>query len=596
MNAKADINRLKLAVSGGEGSAVSLPAKEEAPEARTEVRDYGVFYIDTKVAEGGKVIELPPMWLCDRLEIIGRGMDEGHDHYRVLRWRSRGSKQERMHAMNLGMVGDRQGWALLQAGGLAIAPSRRARESLASWLQVGGEDLMHAISHRGGWNHGAYVLPSGEVIGNPDTPLFYNGDRSHAHAYQPKGSIESWRNVVAKLCAGNSRPMLAIGAALAAPLLHLVGLECGGFHLYGPSGCGKTTSANVGASVWGHPREQVLNWDATALALSNAAAARNDGLMSLDEIGQGNPEAISMAAYRLFNGTGKMQGAREGGNREMLRWRILVLSTGEIDLAGVMQGGGRRTRAGQEVRLACLPADAGAGMGCFERLNGLLDANNLARALDRATQENHGAVGRAFVAHVAGRKEEIAARMKKAISDAVDELPSAASGQVRRVAMRFAAAGEALEIATDAGMTGWQALEGKHALRRCFSAWLERYGLGNREDEQIISQAEGWFARHSYSRFIDWEAAGVVRVQPISMRDVAGYCENKGEDSWFHVFPTAFIEEIAEGYDRVAAANVLERVGMLQKSGDGKATTPTRTPDNKEPRRFYRFVRSTRME
>lgn len=163
-------------------------------------------------------------------------------------------------------------------------------------------------------------------------------------------------------------------------------------------------------------------------------------------------------------------------------------------------------------------------------------------------------------------------------------------------AARFAAAGEALEIATDAGMTGWQALEGKHALRRCFSAWLERYGLGNREDEQIISQAEGWFARHSYSHFIDWEAAGVVRVQPISMRDVAGYCQNKGDDSWYHVFPTAFIEEIAEGYDRVAAANVLERVGMLQKNGDGKATTPTRTPDNQEPRRFYRFVRSTRME
>ena len=595
MNAKADVKRLKLAVSGNIDESNKVEG-DAIPGPRTEVRDNGVFYIGTKIAEGGKVIELPPMRLCDRLEIIGRGMDEGQEHYRVLRWRSRGSNQERMHAMNLGMVGDRQGWALLRSGGLALAPGRREQDCLASWIQTGGEDLMHSISHRGGWNHGAYVLPSGEVIGEPDRPLFYNGDRSHAHAYQPKGSVESWKAGVAKLCAGNSRPMLAIGAALAAPLLHLVGLECGGFHLYGPSGCGKTTSANVGASVWGNPREQVLNWDATALALANAAAARNDGLMSLDEIGQGNPEAISMAAYRLFNGTGKMQGARDGGNREMLRWRILVLSTGEIDLTGVMQGGGRKTRAGQEVRLACLPADAGAGMGCFEHLNGVEDSNRLARALDRATQENHGAIGRAFVAYVAGRTEEITARMRKAISEAVDELPGAASGQVRRVAMRFAAAGEALEIATDAGMTGWRALEGKHALQRCFVAWLDRYGLGNREDEQIISQAEGWFAKHSYSRFIGWEASGNKLGAPIILRDVAGYCQNKGEDSLFHVFPETFNDEIAEGYDRVAAANVLERAGMLKKNSDGKATTPTKTPDNQNPRRFYRFIRTTRIE
>lgn len=594
MNAKADIKRLKLAVSGGESTAENVAAQDVPPVARTEVRDDGVFYIGTKVADGGKVIEMPPIWLCDCLDILGRGMDEGREFYRVLRWHSRGSHQERIHAMNLGIVGDRQSWSVLRAGGLAMSPNRRAQEHLASWLQTGGEDLMHTISHRGGWNLGAYVLPSGELIGEPSGPLFYNGDRSHAHAYQPRGSVEGWRDGVAKLCSGNSRPMLAIGAALAAPLLHLVGLESGGFHLYGPSGCGKTTSANVGASVWGHPREQVLNWDATALALANAAAARNDGLMLLDEIGQGNPEAVSMAAYRLFNGTGKMQGARDGGNREMLRWRVLVLSTGEVDLTGIMQGGGRRTRAGQEVRLASLQADAGAGLGCFERLNGLADSNRLAKALDKATQDNYGAIGRAFVAYVAERIDEIASRLRKAINDAVDELPGAASGQVRRVAARFAAAGEALEIATEAGLTGWRELEGHHALRRCFAAWLERYGLGNREDEQIIGQAEGWFAAHSYSRFIDWHAAG--GDNPLNVRDVAGYCQQRGDDILFYVFPNTFKDEIAEGYDRTAAADVLARVGMLEKAGDGNATTVSRTPDHPVTRRFYKFIRSTRQE
>lgn len=278
----------------------------------------------------------------------------------------------------------------------------------------------------------------------------------------------------------------------------------------------------------------------------------------------------------------------------MLRWRVLVLSTGEVDLTGIMQGGGRRTRAGQEVRLASLPADAGAGLGCFERLNGLADANRLAKALDKATQDNHGAAGRAFAAYVAARADEIASRLRKAINEATDELPSAASGQVRRVAARFAAAGEALEIATEAGLTGWRAMEGHHALRRCFNAWLERYGLGNREDEQIISQAEGWFSAHSYSRFIDWHAAG--SETPPNIRDVAGYCRRSGDDIVFYVTPKAFQEEVAEGYDKVAAANVLSRVGMLEKAPDGIATTNTRTPDHPTTRRFYKFIRSTRTE
>ena len=594
MNAKADLNRLKLTIAS-DGGVVIDSALDEPPVARTEVREDGVYYIGTSVdPKSGLTSELPPLWLCDRLEILGRGMDESREFYRVLRWRCRGNHQELIYALGLGMVGERQSWSALRARGLAIAPSRRTQDHLASWLQTGGEDLMHAITHSGGWKHGAYVLPSGEVIGEPNQPLFYNGDRSHADAYRPRGSVEGWRDGVGKLCAGNSRPMLAIGVALAAPLLHLVGLESGGFHLYGPSGCGKTTSANVGASVWGHPRDQVLNWDATALALSNAAAARNDGLMVLDEIGQGSPEAISMAAYRIFNGTGKMQGARDGGNRDMLRWRVLVLSTGEIDLTGVMQSGGRKAKAGQEVRLASLPADAGKGLGCFDRLNGQIDAGRLAKALDSATKENYGATGRAFVTYVAAHYEEIAARLKSAMDLAVDELPSAASGQVRRVAQRFAAAGAALEFATEAGLTGWRAQEGQHAARRCFAAWLERFGLGNREDEQIISQVEGWFAAHSYSRFIDLEDARTGKA--INVRDAAGYCDRRGVAVVFYVFPSAFRDELAEGYDKVAAADVLARVGMLEKAPDGVATTKFRTPNNVSPERFYKFVQSTRNE
>jgi putative DNA primase/helicase len=560
---------------------------------RFEVSASGVSYIGVKHDSKAEAdIELPPVRLCDRLDIIGRGEDDSGRGYRILRWNSRGSGTERVTAFPLAMIGEREGWAMLKERGLAIATSRAALEKLSEYLQTEGSDELYFVTECGGWTHGAYILPSGEVLGTPSAPLFYRGDTSGAGAYTTKGTLEEWRNTVARLAHGNTRPMLSLAVAFAAPLLHLVDLESGGFHLYGPSGAGKTTSAKIGASVWGSPREQVLNWDATALALANAASARNDGLMLLDEMGQGNPEAVSMAAYRLFNGTGKMQGAKDGGNREQARWRVMVLSTGEIDLAAFMSGGGKRTRAGQEVRLASLPADVGKGLGAFDQLNGFANSGQLAEAMEAAALQTHGTVGRAFVERIAVQRTEITSRLRSAIKKIHAGLPEGASGQVRRVAARFAVAAEALEIATDEGMTGWDQGAGLAAVMACFASWLSRYGTGNREDEQIIEQAEAWFGAHAFSRFID-----CLNASQSNVHNCAGYRkkDSAGVPFWL-VFPGTFTDEIAAGFDKIAAGDVLEKAGILQKGNDGKATSKHRTPDQPEPHRFYKFVNTERKD
>lgn len=565
---------------------------------RFEVSASGVFHIGIKHdSKAEVVVELPPIWLCDRLEIVGRGEDDAGRSYRILGWNSRGSGTARITAFPLAMIGEREGWAMLRERGLAMATSRTALEKLAGYLQTEGSDELHFVTESGGWTHGAYILPSGEVLGNPSAPLYYRGDTSGASAYTTKGTLAEWRDTVARLAHGNTRPMLSLAVAFAAPLLHLVELESGGFHLYGPSGAGKTTSAKIGASVWGAPREQVLSWDATALALANAASARNDGLMLLDEMGQGNPEAVSVAAYRLFNGTGKMQGAKDGGNREQARWRVMVLSTGEIDLAAFMSGGGKRTRAGQEVRLASLPADAGKGLGAFDQLNGLANSGQLAEAMETAARETYGVVGRAFVEHVASHSVEITHRLRSAIKKTHAGLPAGASGQVRRVAARFAVAAEALEIATDEGITGWKQGDGLAAVMTCFAGWLSRYGFGNREDEQIVAQAEAWFGAHAFSRFIDCFNAARSNTFPV-VHNCAGYrkVDSAGVPFWL-VFPGTFADEIAAGFDKTAAGDVLEKSGILQKGNDGKATSKHKTPDQpKESRRFYKFVRTERKD
>ncbi|MDW3681623.1 DUF927 domain-containing protein [Cupriavidus sp. CV2] len=605
MHVRFGLDRVRAAIEGAkaESPLAAVPATYDLDppdelRPRFVVSDAGVFFIGIRHDSSAEAdIELPPVWLCDRLDIIGRGEDEAGRGYRILRWHSRGSGTERVSAFALAMVGEREGWSILRERGLAIATSRAALEKLSGYLQTEGSDELYFVTESGGWTHGAYILPSGEVLGKPSAPLFYRGDTSGASAYSAKGALDGWRDTVASLAHGNTRPMLAIGVALAAPLLHLVSLESGGFHIFGTSGSGKTTSAKVGASVWGSPREQILNWDSTALALANAAAARNDGVMLLDEMGQGNPEAVSMAAYRLFNGTGKMQGAKDGGNREQARWRVMVLSTGEIDLAAFMSGGGKRTRAGQEVRLASLPADAGKGYGAFDQLNGHADSGQLAEALEEAVHLNHGVAGRAFIEYVAANLDAIAARLRRAIKELHADLPDGASGQVRRVAARFAVVAEALEIATDLGLTGWKQGDGLIAVMECFEGWLSRYGVGNREDTQIIDQVEAWFGANAFSRFIDCLNTSHPDWPPV-VHDCAGYRKTDGAGVTFWlVFPGAFVSEVAAGFDKTAAAEALERAGMLEKGNDGKATTNHKTPDQpKVTKRFYKFTRTVRED
>lgn len=85
----------------------------------------------------------------------------------------------------------------------------------------------------------------------------------------------------------------------------------------GDSSDGKTTAANLALSVWGSYEATKSNWDTTALGLQNAALARNDGFLALDEIGQtADPRRIPQMVYSVINGISKTQGAKDGGNRK----------------------------------------------------------------------------------------------------------------------------------------------------------------------------------------------------------------------------------------------------------------------------------------
>ena len=86
---------------------------------------------------------------------------------------------------------------------------------------------------------------------------------------------------------------------------------------------------------------------------------------------------------------------------------MMFLSNGEIDLSQHLQGDGKKIKAGQGVRLLTIPADAGAGLGIFEDLNGYPNGAALADALKANSLKYYGTAGPAFIEKIASRLDEV---------------------------------------------------------------------------------------------------------------------------------------------------------------------------------------------
>ncbi len=310
-----------------------------------------------------------------------------------------------------------------------------------------------SCTDRIGWHGKAFVLPH-ETIGDDAERIVFQSDNQMENTFRIKRDADEWRDRVGQLCVGNSRLVFAVASAFAGPLLRPAGMESGGFHLRGDSSSGKTTALRLAASVYGGP-SFMQRWRTTDNALEAIAAQHCDSLLILDELAQVEGKVAGECAYMLANEQSKARATRNGAAWARLSWRLLFLSAGELGLADHMAEGGKRTRTGQEVRMADIPADAGAGMGAFERLHGLPDGAAFSTHLAREAQLCHGAVGRAFLEWATANADTLGKKVRNAVGILASTwVPNGANGQVARVAARFALVGVAGALATEAGLTG----------------------------------------------------------------------------------------------------------------------------------------------
>ncbi|MNZ25893.1 hypothetical protein D3C78_430690 [compost metagenome] len=335
-------------------------------------------------------------------------------------------------------------------------------------------------------------------------------------------------------------------------------------------------------------------WRSTDNALEGTAAAHSDGLLVLDEIHQCDARVIGDTVYMLGNGTGKTRANDRGAvTKQAYSWRLLFLSTGEKTLAQHMAESGKELKAGMEVRMVGIPADAGKSLGLFEELHGFPDAGELAETLTSNAGKFYGTALLTYLRAMLESKplpkvsEELAR-----VTDhfAAKLLPSDAAGQARRVAARFALVATAGELATRLGVTGWPELTAWNAARTCFKAWLDaRGGAGNLEEEAIVNHLRALIELHGEGRFTRWENIDPV-VDEHAPRTVnrlgfrRSYDRNEGDGktktpvSTFYVLSAVWAAEIWKGHNVANVNKVLLARGILTPDGAGKASRPEHLP------------------
>ena len=525
------------------------------PHPRFDTNNRGVWWINVRTDKDGDIVEAEPLLLSDPIDIIGTGQDNDGAYYRIIKFKDKITRQQKTAALPQAEIADGKCWGRLGFYGLSIESNPTKRRKLADYLQKEGSQTAFTITDRAGWHEDSYIMPSGETITatDKDPAIIYNGDTSQAKAYQPNGELTDWQQNIARYAVGNSRLCLALGASFAAPLLSLLNEESGGFHLMGDSSDGKTTAAKVALSVWGKPSGSLLSWSGTKIGFSNTAAARNDGLLVLDEIGQASPHVIGDTVYSVMNGINKVQGAKQGGNRALSRWKVMMFSTGEKTPDSILKHHKGDWNAGQAARLPSIRA--AAQYGIYDTLHGFEDGALLSEHIAQSTEKYHGTAGRLFIRQLLDDLEQAKQQATERMAAFMATIPEL-SGQARRVAKRFAIAAAALELA--APVTGLPVGVGMAGVKKCFDEWLEANGAGKHEDRRIIEQAEDFIAQHALgTRFMEWSDKS-------TNKDHAGYRKQEGEKLELWVIRRVFANEIAQSFDEAKVCRVLADNGLLK--------------------------------
>ncbi|WP_266097404.1 DUF927 domain-containing protein [Shewanella cyperi] len=430
------------------------------------------------------------------------------------------------------------------------------------------------VVNRTGW-HGSVFATSSWTVGSADEPHHFVGQLSGAPLLEESGSLSDWQHHVGKLCRGNPMAIFSIGAGLAAPLLAPSGMENGAFHFVGASSAGKTTLLQIAASLYGGDSYR-RSWISTSNGLAAVSSEHNDMLLTLDEIGMARPEDVDTAIYQIMNGSGKLRANMSGELAATSQWRTLVVSSGEVWIAELLQRIGKPLRAGQQIRLVEIPV---FGVhGAFDELHGHKSPQLFVDELKSSCQRYHGTVIREWLSLLTERHDELSRYLNYEIGRLSSSwISDSMASQVQRVIRRFALIGTALCLANRNFILPWSEEESLEAVHRVLKAWLANRGHSRNSEEFRLLRALEKAMRN-------WERS-IGEIDQDSGKGVPGYRRTlDGCELWL-INRTHFLQRLGLPTHYMREVEILLQRDCLVTNERSRGTYKTRI--NGEFQRFF---------
>ena len=554
-------------------------------DGRFELYHDGLFFVKYNGDDPANITFKFKAFICSPIEIIAKTRDTNSGTWgRLLQWRD-DDNVPHTWSMPLSLLqGDAREYRReLASQGLNITTNPKQRSYLDTYIQNYPIHKRALCVDRLGWHEAQYILPDGAIGGDGKQLIVYQSAHAINSTIAQQGTLEQWRDELCKPLAEQSRFVFSIACAFAGQLLALLDDDGGGFHLLGSSSMGKSLSLKLAASVWGKPDSYTKTWRSTDNALEGTASEHNDSFLPLDEISECDPKVVGKAVYMLANGQGKGRSTTTGHNRTAKTWRIIFLSNGEESLQNFMAQAGQKTNAGIEVRVAHIDADAGQGLKTFDSL--VLADTGAAQAdkIKELSQAYYGVAGIAWLEHITSDKAATTANARQLVNDFMSNYSDLAP-QAYRVAKRFAIVAAAGEMATLAGITGWQSGQATTAVMTCLNNWLDNYGRdGEHEQRQIIEHIKAFIEQHGSSRF---QPCHIHMHQDFETKitNRAGY---HNYDTGEYYFSTSTFDEVCSPFNKSKVLQVLDEARLLNVTESDRKTCRVTLPFKKNRTRVY---------
>ena len=446
----------------------------------------------------------------------------------------------------------------------------------------------------GGWTDETF---SCFVFGDGLTVQAEGGDRTELAAgakapiIKTRGTLEDWQRVNAEIAPHSMRLSFAVAAALAAPVLPIVGDMSRIFHFYGQSSGGKTSLMLAAASVWGDKTFK-RSWDTTKAAPAALAKMYNNLPLIFDEL-KAARDVVKDVGYMIGNGQDRSRSDRNGNAREARTWSLYALSSGEGSLAEIKSQNCRGMDAGvatgELVRFIDIPAQADendAEKGVFESFPEGLTVDERRNWID-AHCSAFPAYGTAGVAFLRRLMDDIKAHGVNAYRENIlagvkvfeqGYQTAAESPTMGRVLKAFAIVAVVGEQAIAYGVLPWKSGVATRAAQVCFEAWRSSTNTPEAQESAFIENIKEDSKKRgaSYQQYTEkGEGTPPVSAQAALGRLITtGAIGNGIREHLFAFYDAAQLDDLikrtANGLPKSNALAALKRQRMLCVTDEAK--------------------------